>query len=70
MYFANVLDAALAITAFAKFCIAVMASISCSTVGGNRIFSFRSGSIVFHGGNCKDINERGRLNNMIFRVLK
>jgi hypothetical protein len=50
-YFANVLDAALAMTAFARFCIAVIASISCSAVGGNRIFSLRSGTIVSHGGN-------------------
>ena len=49
-YLASVRDAALAMTVFARFCIAVSTSSSDSEVGGTRCESFCSGMWCFQRG--------------------
>lgn len=49
-YFANDREAAFAITVFAKFCIAVMTSISASFVGGFRRLSAFTGTFGVQDG--------------------
>jgi len=60
-------DAAFAMTVFAKFWIAVRASISCSAVGGKSRFSGLFGGVAVHEGKKMNLSISAGIHNPVGR---